>query len=226
MYSTVSSRSNQQQTILDIVSKGHNLYCGGIAGCGGTFVASRILQDLSRKEISFACTCTTGIACTLYKNCPARTIHSFAEIGQCRGTNEKLLRNVMANSECVKRCRETNVLFIDEISMLSQRTLEVFTYVAHNVRSSDYAFGGLQVVAFGDFLQLPPVPNALHNGNHAFESALWNLAFPHQILLEESFQAKKEKEFVNILRDISKWHYSVQSAEIIQGLSRPIDPSD
>ena len=99
MYSTVSSLSAQQQTILDVVSNGHNLYFGGIAGCGKTFVASRILQNLSRKEISFACTCTTEIACTLYKNCPARTIHSFAGIGQCRGTNEELLTNVLANSE-------------------------------------------------------------------------------------------------------------------------------
>ena len=52
------------------------------------------------------------------------------------------------------------------------------------------------------------------------------MAFPHQILLEQSFRAKKDEEFVNILRDISKGHCSVQSAEVIQGLSRPLDPSD
>ena len=62
-----------------------------------------------------------------------------------------LLRNVLANNECVRRWRETEVLFIDEISMLSQRILEIIDYVAQNGRNSEYLFGGLQLVAFGDF---------------------------------------------------------------------------
>ena len=47
-----------------------------------------------------------------------------------------LLRNVLANNECVRRWRETEVLFIDEISMLSPRILEIINYVAQNVRNS------------------------------------------------------------------------------------------
>lgn len=39
-------------------------------------------------------------------------------------------------------------------------------------RSSDYALRRLQIVAFGDFLQLPPVLGALDNGNYAFKSSL------------------------------------------------------
>lgn len=49
------------------------------------FVARQILEVLTKKKIEIACTCTTGIACTLYERCSARTIHSFAGIGQCRG---------------------------------------------------------------------------------------------------------------------------------------------
>ena len=118
------------------MSKGHNVYFGGIAGCGKTFVSRQILEVLSKKKIEIACTCTTGIACTLYERC-SWTIHSFAVIGQCRGSKEMLLRNVLANNECVRRWRETEVLFIDEISMLSQRILEILNYVAQNVRNSE-----------------------------------------------------------------------------------------
>ena len=38
--------------------------------------------------------------------------------------------------------------------MLSKRTFEIIQYVSQNVRNSDLAFGGIQVLAFGDFLQL------------------------------------------------------------------------
>ena len=101
------------------------------------FVARQILEVLTKKKIEIACTCTTGIACTLYERCSARTIHSFAGIGQCRGSKEMLLRNVLANNECVRRWRETEVLFIDETSMLSQRILEIINYVAQNGRISE-----------------------------------------------------------------------------------------
>ena len=76
------------------------------------------MELLSTKKVRFACTCTTGIVCTLYEECSARTIHSFAGIGQCCGCKEEMLRNILCNGDCVTRSRETDVLFIDEISML------------------------------------------------------------------------------------------------------------
>ena len=52
------------------------------------------------------------------------------------------------------------------------------------------------------------------------------MTFPHQIILEESFRAKNDEEFINLLREISRGQCSEQSAEIIQSLSRPLNPSD
>lgn len=175
--SSAGNLSHEQNQILDLVNNGHNVYFGGIAGCGKTFVSRKLLQVLSQRKVHFACTCTTGIACTLYGECCAKTIHSFAGIGQCRGTKEELLRNIMTNSDCVTRWRETDVLFIDEISMLSKRTFDIIQYIAQNVRNSDYALGGIQVVTFGDLMQLPPVASPLDDGKYAFESASWNVTF-------------------------------------------------
>ena len=199
-----SALSDEQKFIVDLVNNGHNVYFGGIAGCGKTFVARNIVKVLTQKKVKFACTCTTGIACTLYTECAAETVHSFAGVGQCRGTKEELLRNVLNNAECVARWRETDVLFIDEISMLSKRTFDLLQYVSQNVRNCDHAFGGLQVVAFGDFLQLPPVANALDEGKYAFESTSWDATFPHQIILDENFWAHDDEDFVKMLREPSR----------------------
>ena len=111
-----------------------------------------------------------SIACTLYGEIPACTIHSFAGIGHSKGTKEQLFRNVLANQECTDQWRLTDILFIDEISMLSKQTFETINYIAQNIRNSNYMFEGLQVVAFGDFLQLPPVPSAIDEGKYAFQS--------------------------------------------------------
>ena len=82
---------------------------------------------------------------TLYEECSAQTIYSFAGIGLCRGPKEDILRNILSHEECVRRLRETEVLLIDEISMLSKRTFEIIQYVSQNVRNSDLAFSGIQI---------------------------------------------------------------------------------
>lgn len=88
--------------------------------------------------------------------------------------------------------------------MLRKPTFDLLQYVLQNVRNCEYAFGGLQVVAFGDLLQLPPVTNALDEGKYAFESASWDATFPHQIILKENFRAQDDEDFVKMLRELSK----------------------
>ena len=208
------------------MEKGHNVYFGGIAGSGKTFVAKHILNVLNRTPRNLTCTCTTGIACTLYGHTPAETVHSFAGIGQCRGTKEHLLRNALLNETCVERWRNTDVLFMYEISMLSKRTFELLYYFVQNIRNSDFAFGGLQVVAFGDFLQLPPMPSAIDDGEYSFQSELWAATFPHQIILEESFRARDDQDIVKLLKEIAQGQCSDQSLELIRSLRRQLNPLD
>ncbi len=53
--------------------------------------------------------------------------------------------------------RKTDVLFIDEVSMLSAGTFDLLSTAAAHARGRLTPFGGLQLVVSGDFLQLPPV---------------------------------------------------------------------
>ena len=142
------------------MEKGHNVYFRGIAGSGKTFVKKHILNVLNRTPRNLTCTCTTSIACTLYWHIPAETVHSLAGIGQCCGTKEHFLRDALLNETCVERWRNTDVLFVDEISMLSKRTFELLHYFAQNIRNSDFPlpimkFCFIPIVPFSQGMWVP-----------------------------------------------------------------------
>ena len=76
-----------------------------------------------------------------------------------------------------------DVLFIDEISMLSCKILTILEKIARLSRRNSLFFGGIQVVFLGDMYQLAPVPDTDDNINDSsskfcFESPVWSSIFP------------------------------------------------
>ena len=69
---------------------------------------------------------------------------------------------------------KTEVLIIDEISMMHDFRLDLVDKICRLVRDKDEPFGGIQVVMSGDFFQLPPInrPNSL-NGGFIVNSQVW-----------------------------------------------------
>ena len=57
-----------QQEALEIVKEGHNVYIGGQAGCGKSFVVQEIFRWATALEKNVWLTCTTGIACSVFPN--------------------------------------------------------------------------------------------------------------------------------------------------------------
>lgn len=100
----------------------------------------------------------TGVAAI---NIGGSTLHSFFGIGLgLTSTNSisSVMKKVRGNKEAVRRIQETDVLLIDEVSMLSSDLLELLDVVAREIRRvEDVAMGGMQIVAVGDFYQLPPI---------------------------------------------------------------------
>ena len=71
--------------------------------------------------------------------------------------------------ECRQRVKTTDVLIIDEISMVSCHLFDQVEAVCRSLRDPNLAFGGLQLIVAGDFLQLQPVPSPFIPGNcHIF----------------------------------------------------------
>jgi ATP-dependent exoDNAse (exonuclease V) alpha subunit len=61
---------------------------------------------------------------------------------------------ILKNRGAVSRWHEAKVLIIDEISMLSGELFENLEAAARKVRKNPAPFGGIQLIACGDFFQV------------------------------------------------------------------------
>lgn len=81
-----------------------------------------------------------------------------------------------------KNIFKTDVLILDEISMLSWKLFDQLEYICRKVRNND--------LYFGDFFELPPVPDPLKYdpGEFWFKSKLFSNTFRHTIILEKAMR--------------------------------------
>src|SRR3989338_6040495 len=143
-----------QDEALSILKTGANVFLTGEPGSGKTHTVNRYVQWLREHRIEPAITASTGIAAT---HIGGRTIHSWSGIGVRNKLTSADLNRIASNGRVAKRVRETHILIIDEVSMLSANTLMMVEAVCHKIRGGVDPFGGLQLVMVGDFFQLPPV---------------------------------------------------------------------
>ena len=125
-----------------------NLLILGSAGTGkSTFI--NYLKSASKKRI--VCVCPTAVSAL---NVGGVTIHSLFQIAPRDFTHPELLK-LRAKTRNILNA--TDVLVIDEISMVAPDILDAMDILARMARKNSAPFGGLQVVAIGDLFQLPPV---------------------------------------------------------------------
>ena len=125
-----------------------NILIFGPAGTGkSTFV--NFLKSASKKRI--VCACPTAVSAL---NVGGQTIHSLFQI-QPRDFIMPEFLKLKAKPRNILTA--TDVLIIDEISMVAPDLLDAIDILARMARRNNEPFGGIQVVAIGDLFQLPPV---------------------------------------------------------------------
>ena len=157
LYELDATQQNLYQTV---EYSGQNLFIQGQAGTGkSTFI--RYLLESSHKKICVVC--PTAIAAI---NIGGSTIHSlfnlppsdFLILDELLNTPRPKLKSIL---------RETDLLIIDEISMVRPDMLDAIDLLCRQARRNNRVFGGLQMLLIGDLCQLPPVIKA--NIGHIFE---------------------------------------------------------
>ena len=149
-----SLTAEQRGAALAAVEAKKSVFISGAAGTGKSHASKYIVQRLRAR---CAPTAPTGVAAL---NIGGSTLHSFFGLGIGTGNGpQHMIRKARKNKAAMKRINETEVLLIDEVSMMSSDLLEAIDAVAKDVRRDDRPMGGMQVVAVGDFFQLPPIIN-------------------------------------------------------------------
>ena len=93
--------------------------------------------------------------------------------------------------------------------------------VCQHVRKNQRAMGGLQTIVFGDFYQLPPVPNAwtADPANYCFQSKLWPIIIPHKVILHEVVRQQNE-EFIRAVSETARGCPSESTIHFINQLNQ------
>lgn len=164
--------NTDQQRIVDKVFD--TVYCQHkalhliVSGQGGTgksrvidYLNKKISQHLSEVSIPVVVAAPTGLAAF---NIGGTTIHRLLSLPVEHGKPADYSRLQQEQLTLLKAIpKDIKLLIIDEVSMVSSLTLLFIHMRMTEIFNCNELFGGISVVFFADFLQLPPV-----KGNQPF----------------------------------------------------------
>ena len=127
-----------QSLALEIMLSGESVLLTGAAGSGKTYVLNKFIRTAKREGKKIAVTATTGLAAT---HLSGTTIHSWSGMG-IHATLPPRFAESLAKSRR-ETIAETNVLTIDEISMLNDYRLDNIEQIARSVSDNPMPFGDM-----------------------------------------------------------------------------------
>lgn len=236
---TIESNSPAELTERFINQTNQSIFLTGKAGTGKTTLLKKIISSTYKNTVIVA---PTGIAAL---NAGGVTIHSFfqlpfagfiPEFGNSFPFNdnvkfenkESLKRHFKMNRQRQTLIRNLELLIIDEVSMLRADLLDAMDWTMRNVRRSNEAFGGVQVLYIGDLLQLPPVVkneewNILKNhysGMYFFNARVIQEQRPLYIELTKIYR-QQDSTFIEILNNLRNNRIDQSDIEVLNDFVKP-----
>lgn len=138
----------QKKALKALLNTKANLFLTGAAGSGKSHVIKmfREIKRLSQEQIPMVA--STGAAALLVNGV---TFNSYFGLGIMAGGQEATIKQAMTNRSVCERIIFTDTVIIDEISMISGLVFETANLLCQKVRRNKLFFGGMRVIAVGDF---------------------------------------------------------------------------
>ena len=196
--------------------KHSNVFLTGGAGVGKSYITNEVIREYRKKGKQVVSLGSTGVSAV---NIGGFTVHSFFVFGIASNFDELNAGDKRAKkrlSDLKKVLKATDLIIIDEISMVSTDLLDMIAY-----RLNNYGYLG-KVLFVGDFFQLPPVQKQ-HNRNdvfgdklYAFESMAWD-RFDLMVIELTEMKRTTDAEFTYILSKVRK---GICDEEVVAYMSR------
>lgn len=200
--------SEEQVEALNLLHSGENVFLTGGAGSGKSFV----IREFQKKVDSdfFPVLASTGAAAVLVGG---RTFHSFFGLGIMEGGAEKVYEKASQDRRLRKRLKKIEGFILDEVSMIPGEALALAELLAREARGSSLPWGGLRVVAVGDFMQLPPVSRTGRT-DWAFKHLVWSrTGFQNSVL--KLNQRVHDPHFLSVLNEVRNGRINSRVVEFL-----------
>ena len=180
--------------------EGHNVIIIGRAGTGKSFIAKEIMKSFLMSEKRFQLVCSTGIGCEVYKDekwplSNALVFNSYFGIGLTRESFSKIVEESVI--KCKTKLSNIDSIIWDEFSMNSSRDLELINSVCCKVKNCDRAFGGVQFILVGDWLQLNAIPDNIYvfrDNIMMYKSPIFSQLLRYSIELDRIFKQDENEK--------------------------------
>jgi len=184
--------------------KHSNVFLTGGAGVGKSYITNEVISDYrSKRGKQVVSLGSTGVSAV---NIGGFTVHSFFVFGIASNFEELAAGDKRAKrrlADLKKVLKATDLIIIDEISMVSSDLLDMIAY-----RLNHYGYLG-KLLFVGDFFQLPPVQKQNNRSDvfgeklYAFESMAWE-RFDLMVIELTEMKRTTDAEFTHILSKVRK----------------------
>ena len=211
--------SEEQNGAFELLQSGENVFLTGGAGSGKSYVIRAYRQFVDPKQTPILA--STGAAAVLVGG---RTFHSFFGLGIMEGGPELTLQRALKDGRVLRRISQVEGVIIDEISMIPASALQVAEEIARKARKSELPWGGMRIIAVGDFAQLPPVTRGVSR-EWCFQSPIWQKTGFQSVVLTHN-QRVEDKDFLNVLSEVRNGRVTKTVEDFLNSRLRTNDQND
>ena len=206
------------------------LYIGGEAGTGKSYLlrmlmeAARKMPKMSGQQLDKPQSLTlapTGVAAY---NIHGMTIESG--LGIMPGSNRSFtVGSQSRNSQFRFIYEDLKVIFIDEISMVDANKLNIINLRLREIRGNNLFMGGVSIICFGDFGQLPPVGNQMiwdkstTDSRSGMASNLWDDNF--KIFYLKMKMRSQDDKYSEVCDQVRRGELTTEVKEYLKACEKP-----
>jgi len=190
------------------------LYLYGKAGTGKTYLLNNIIPALEFKSLKSGIDLNKPLVLVMSPTAAAAkhllygdTIHGSLRMTSFQSLEKQMLHG--ANAKLSSELCQVKYVIIDEISMVGSEFLWDINHRLKQIMGSDKYFGGLNVIATGDFHQLAPIKKSwifqqtrIHGRANNTATNIWKVLFK-MYKLEQHNRSANDPKYSELQEQIS-----------------------